>query len=234
MANRERGARHDSPPEDGGDERGAGPESATDAARSLLADKALAEPLRALVGGLVARVDLLTGELAAARSRAAAFEKLAVEDPLVPALNRRGFMRELGRAISYVARHSTPAALIFIDLDDFKSVNDSFGHAAGDHALRQYGALLRACIRSSDTIGRIGGDEFAIILWNASEEDAVRKARTLAGMIESRILSYGGHETRVRASAGATPILATDTPESVLSRADRAMYAAKAENRLRL
>lgn len=233
MAGSEQGVQHDSQPQDGGDEPGVGSESAIDAARSLLADKTLAEPLRALVGELVARVDLLTGELAAARSRAAAFEKLAVEDPLVPALNRRGFMRGLRRAISYVARHSTPAALIFIDLDDFKSVNDSFGHAAGDHALRQYGALLRACIRSSDTIGRIGGDEFAIILWNASEADAVRKARELAAMIEGRILSHGGYEFRVRASAGATAILASDTPESVLLRADRAMYAAKGENRLR-
>jgi diguanylate cyclase (GGDEF)-like protein len=208
-------------------------EGTNDAARAALRDEALASSTKSLITDLLARLDALTAELALERRRSAELEKLAVEDPLVSVLNRRGFMQALTRAISYVARHATPAALIFIDIDNFKAVNDSQGHGAGDAALRDYGKLLRNCIRASDTIGRIGGDEFAIILWNASDGDADQKARELAAMIEARTVLHEGREIRVGASAGGTVILGGDTPESVLARADQAMYAAKRARRLR-
>ena len=90
--------------------------------------------------------------------------------------NRRGFERELGRAIAYIQRYQASGALIVIDVDRLKPINDNFGHAAGDEVLKAIIAVLSRQIRSSDVIGRLGGDEFALLLWNLSETDAHAKA----------------------------------------------------------
>jgi GGDEF domain-containing protein len=81
-------------------------------------------------------------------------------------LNRRGFERELARAISYVGRYGNPAVLMFSDLDGFKAVNDRHGHAAGDALLQAIARELTAHVRASDVVGRLGGDEFGLVMWN--------------------------------------------------------------------
>src|SRR5205823_5820822 len=97
-------------------------------------------------------------------------------DPLTGIQNRRGLARELERAIAYVKRYGASAALVYLDLDAFKPINDRHGHAAGDAVLRAVAALLHRCVRASDIVARIGGDEFAVLLWNLTAGDAAAKA----------------------------------------------------------
>ncbi len=110
----------------------------------------------------------LTAELAELKAKLSEAEELADRDALAPVFNRRAFLRELHRTMSEVERYKTPAAVIYIDLDGFKSVNDEYGHSAGDAVLRHVGLLLADSVRESDVVGRLGGDEFGIILNRAT------------------------------------------------------------------
>src|SRR5512147_129086 len=109
-------------------------------------------------------VERLAAERDELARKLAAAEQLADRDTLTPALNRRAFLRELHRTMSEVERYKTPAAVLYIDLDGFKALNDSYGHAAGDAVLSQVARLLIESVRESDVVGRLGGDEFGIIL----------------------------------------------------------------------
>src|SRR5262245_3393757 len=128
---------------------------------------------------LAAEVGRLEAELASMRARVAELEAHAESDALTGVMNRRGFEREFKRAASYVKRYGGNAALVYLDLDGFKPVNDRFGHAAGDAVLVAVAATLVASVRASDSVGRIGGDEFAVLLWNLSPQDARNKAQVL-------------------------------------------------------
>lgn len=174
-----------------------------------------------------AEIARLRAELAAAQRRTAELERLADEDPLVPLLNRRGFLRELERALAFSRRYGARAALVFMDLDGFKAINDAHGHAAGDAALRAVADILHANLRRSDVIGRLGGDEFAVLLWSADADAAARKARALAAAIEQARPGAAAGGLRLSVSWGVTAIGGEDTADGALARADRAMYAAK-------
>jgi len=188
---------------------------------------ATAEGLERENAGLRLAVARLEQEVAELKERAAAFEALAHEDPLTGLTNRRGFMRELTRAIAFQGRYGTPAALLIADLDRFKPVNDSHGHEAGDRVLRELARLLQGHVRASDTVGRLGGDEFAFVIWQVDEATALQKARSLEIMVAAAELDAGPARIRLGASFGVTMLQADDTPEAALSRADRAMYARK-------
>ena len=142
--------------------------------------------------------------------------------------NRRGFDRELKRSLAYVKRYWTRAALIYIDLDGFKPVNDRHGHAAGDAMLKAVAATLTRNVRASDTVARLGGDEFGLILWNLSEADAAAKAWALEAASPRR-RSSGKAQTlvgrRLDRLCDAGP---ADELADVLAKADHAMYARKA------
>lgn len=159
--------------------------------------------------------------------RLEAAEALADRDTLTPTLNRRAFMRELHRTMSEVERYKSPAAVLFIDLDGFKAVNDAYGHAAGDSMLKQLGRLLVECVRESDVVGRLGGDEFGIILNRAPAEEARTKAAALGERINAAAIIHAGVTHRVRASIGVHPIATVEDPETAVARADEAMYADK-------
>ena len=106
-------------------------------------------------------------------------------DFLLDILNRRGFERELARAIAFIKRYHASGALVVLDVDRLKPINDEFGHAAGDQVLKAIvGAMLRE-VRASDVVGRLGGDEFAVLLWNLSETDARAKAAALEQNIDA-------------------------------------------------
>lgn len=180
---------------------------------------------------LVAEVEALKAELAAARAQIAELEIRADVDPLLEILNRRGFERELTRSLAYVKRYGTPAALLYIDLDGFKAVNDRYGHAFGDAVLKTVAAALVREVRASDVVGRLGGDELAILLWNASEAAALAKAAALEQTVEAAELPAIATAVTVGASVGVAMLDASDTPASVIDRADRAMYARKAVRR---
>jgi diguanylate cyclase (GGDEF)-like protein len=178
---------------------------------------------------LRARVDCLAAELDEARAYAARLEAMAHEDSLTGLLNRRGFVRDLTRAVAFGSRYDAEAALLLVDLDQFKPVNDRFGHPIGDRALRHVADILRRNVRASDSVGRLGGDEFALIIWQVDEVTAQQKARAIEDMIAATPLAAGGHALLLGASVGVTFLQGEDTADEALARADRAMYARKTE-----
>jgi diguanylate cyclase (GGDEF)-like protein len=176
---------------------------------------------------LVAEVERLQQELVAARARMAELEARANVDPLTEILNRRGFERELKRSLAYVKRYGVSAALVYLDLDGFKAVNDSHGHAAGDAVLKAVAMVLGRQVRASDVVARLGGDEFGVLLWNLSEADAREKALALEAAVGRTTAHHAGGTISVGVSAGVAVILPLDEPGELLERADRAMYARK-------
>lgn len=165
------------------------------------------------------------------RSHTAVLESLAHEDPLTGMLNRRGFLREISRALAYVARYKTPVALLLSDLDRFKPINDTYGHAVGDTALLHFATVLKEHVRASDSIARLGGDEFALILWQLDESMALHKAALLQEVVSETPLVTEGVELRLGTSIGVAMFRPDETPEDLLARADAAMYSDKSERR---
>jgi len=187
-----------------------------------------AAPRRSAIMRLAGEVERLEHELAAARAQMAALEAKAEIDPLTDILNRRGFERALKRALAHVKRYGTSAALLYVDLDRFKLVNDRHGHAAGDAVLAAVAAVLVRHVRGSDVVARLGGDEFAVLLWQLTEADALRKALTLEAAIARTTATHSGATLSAGASIGIAPLLPLDRSAEVLERADRAMYQRKA------
>jgi diguanylate cyclase (GGDEF)-like protein len=186
-------------------------------------------PSRSSVMRLAAEVDALAAQLEASRLRISELEARIDIDPLTDTLNRRGFERELKRSLAYVKRYGTSAALVYLDLDGFKPVNDRHGHAAGDAMLKAVAATFVRQVRASDVVARIGGDEFVVLLWNVGGPAAVTKAAALEAAVYATPVRWGASTLVVTASAGVALLGALDTAADVLARADAAMYARKAE-----
>ncbi len=176
---------------------------------------------------LAAEVARLEAELAVMRQRVAELETRAERDPLTGVLNRRGFERELARAHSYVERYGGSAALIYLDLDGFKPVNDRHGHAGGDAVLQAVAATLVAAVRASDAVARIGGDEFAVLLWNLSAGAGQKKALALETLIAKTSVAWDGGTLSVGASAGLAELARDQDLVALIARADAEMYARK-------
>ena len=172
---------------------------------------------------------LLRASLAEMRERVQELEQLADTDTLTPLPNRRRFLRELERAVSQSARHGTPAAVLYIDLNGLKRVNDRHGHVAGDAALIHVARLLQGLIRTSDVVARIGGDEFGLILDHLDHNSAIETAERISRCIASSPLDIGGSEVALQAAIGVATILPGDEAADVMRRADLNMYRAKAE-----
>ncbi len=198
------------------------------------APKRAKSPSRAVVMRLAAEVDALAAQLQASRARIADLETRIDIDPLTDTLNRRGFERELKRSLAYVKRYGTGAAVVYIDLDAFKPVNDRHGHTAGDAVLKAVAAAIVRNVRASDVVARIGGDEFAVLLWNIDGAAAAAKAAALEAAVYATPVQWGASTLVVGAAAGVALLGALDTPAQVLARADAAMYARKAERRPRM
>jgi diguanylate cyclase (GGDEF)-like protein len=173
----------------------------------------------------------LRSQLAKARSRIDALEAAADQDFLLDIPNRRGFERELARAIAYIQRYHASGALIVLDVDRLKPINDGYGHAAGDQVLQAIVAVLLRQVRSSDVIGRLGGDEFALLLWNLSETDARAKAAALEDAIDALSFTFRGRSVSAGASAGVAILGPHAEIRKALEEADRAMYVRKAQRR---
>ena len=154
-------------------------------------------------------------------------EKLADCDTLTPLPNRRAFLREVERVLRSVERYGTPAALLYVDVNSLKSINDRFGHGAGDAALQHVAASLSELVRQTDFVARIGGDEFGLVLDHLDGAAAVDTAERIAASISNVPISIGGSDIIVSVATGMTTIDKGDTVEGVIARADRNMYAAK-------
>jgi diguanylate cyclase (GGDEF)-like protein len=207
------------------------PQRAQTGKRDRAEPKLSRPPSRAAVMRLAAEVDALAAQLEASQARITDLEARVDIDPLTDILNRRGFERELKRSLAYVKRYGTRAALIYIDLDGFKPVNDRHGHAAGDAMLKAIAAVLTRNVRASDVAARLGGDEFAVLLWNVTGPAAAAKATALEAAVYATPLRWKSSTLVVGASAGVALLGALDTPEEVLARADAAMYARKSARR---
>nr|WP_314446153.1 GGDEF domain-containing protein [uncultured Sphingomonas sp.] len=177
---------------------------------------------------LWAEIARLRATVARLERQVSELDRLAHHDPLVPLPNRRGFERQLAGLIDRLERYGDASALLFIDVDGLKVVNDSFGHDAGDAALIHVAELLIGGVRQSDTVARFGGDEFAILLERVDLDQATETAARLTDRIAGTSFSYDGVAIPLSAAIGIAEIRAGDTPEAVLARADRAMYEQKA------
>lgn len=184
-----------------------------------------------LLAELHAEIGRLSAELARAEARIAELEARADVDPLLEVLNRRGFERELNRSLAHVRRYGGQIALLYMDLDGFKAVNDVHGHAAGDALLKAVAGALAGRVRASDVVGRLGGDEFGVLMWNIGEEQARAKARELEVDIAATKHAHGDLMLTVGISAGLVMLSHESSPASAIDDADRAMYARKRERR---
>ena len=176
---------------------------------------------------LHAEIERLRAEVAALTVRAETAEALADHDVLTPALNRRGFMSVLNRSMAYCRRHEVEAALLYLDMDGFKGVNDGLGHAAGDAALMAVADLLLANVRESDAVGRLGGDEFALLLMNAGADEGREKAKRLSMALETEGFVWEGSTVALGGSFGVRAYAGQTDPEVWLSEADAAMWLRK-------
>jgi diguanylate cyclase (GGDEF)-like protein/PAS domain S-box-containing protein len=157
-----------------------------------------------------------------------AIQSVAHTDPLTGLANRLLFLDRLRGALARAHRHGTQIAVLYIDLDEFKQVNDSLGHAAGDALLRDFALRLRTCVRASDTVARFGGDEFVVLLEELKErEDAARVAEKIIEAAQ-RPFALEGKDCVVTASIGIASSAGGLGEDDLLKRADAALYAAKA------
>ncbi len=159
---------------------------------------------------------------------------LADHDPLTGLFNRRRFAEELARLVGYSRRYAQPAALLSVDVDRFKYVNDTYGHAVGDELLVRLAAALRDRLRETDVIGRLGGDEFGVLLPHTSADEAKGTAAALLHEVRTNTSVQAGDRTvRLTVSVGITAIDAAETTsaEEILVNADLAMYEAKEQGR---
>jgi diguanylate cyclase (GGDEF)-like protein len=170
------------------------------------------------------------------RSIQARLRYLADHDPLTGLLNRRRFEAELADRVAQAGRYGGGGALVLLDLDDFKSINDSLGHPAGDAVIKSTAALLREQLRETDVLARLGGDELAVLLPRASAEQARRVAAKLVEAVRGHRVPFKGKRLRVTTSVGVAPISQprTQSAEDLMVEADIAVYGAKAAGRDRV
>lgn len=161
------------------------------------------------------------------KQRIADLDAMAHEDHLLCLPNRRGLMREIDRLISRCHRYDESCALLFLDFDGLKRVNDLHGHIAGDAAMVHVTQLLGKALRASDVLGRYGGDEFCVLLAHVSEKQARDTADRLAKAVENGGFTYEGKPVPLSVTIGITMVSEDDCADSLLRRADQDMYRHK-------
>ncbi|MEO8547802.1 MAG: GGDEF domain-containing protein [Sphingomicrobium sp.] len=178
--------------------------------------------------GLMSEIARLRNEIAKLESQVQQLDQLAHLDPLIGLPNRRGFMRQLEALIARVKRYGDHGAMLFVDIDGLKGINDQHGHHAGDEALIRVSEMLVSGVRSGDCVARLGGDEFGILLEHADEAIAAETATRLIERIAACEFSHEGAPLPLSVAIGVGIIAADDDAEAVMDRADEAMYRKKA------
>ena len=176
---------------------------------------------------LTEEVCRLRAQVAELEARVEQLDQLAHQDSLINLPNRRGFMRALERFVDRCKRYDEPSAMLFVDLDGLKMINDTFGHKAGDEALIQVAQLLVGGVRRSDVVARIGGDEFGILLAHANEAIAHDTAARLVNVIADCDFMHDGDALPLSVAIGVGMIGPDDCPEAIMARADEEMYRHK-------
>lgn len=183
---------------------------------------------RALLA-LMSEVDNLRKDADLLKARIRELETLADRDVMLPVLNRRAFLREVSKAIALADRHDAPSALVYLDFNGFKALNDTHGHPAGDAVLEAVTDKLVSHLRETDAIGRLGGDEFGVVLTLTPSHLAEAKAEELARIISETSITYNGQTISLTAAWGVHVLERGTHLDEALAEADRAMYARKAE-----
>jgi diguanylate cyclase (GGDEF)-like protein len=184
--------------------------------------------VRAAIMALMAEVDRLRRDLQSTQQRMANLEQMADQDSLTPIYNRRAFVRELTRMTSFSQRYNVYVSVIYIDVNGLKQVNDTLGHAAGDQVLMRVAGILSANVRDSDFVGRLGGDEFGVILAQSDAPSTQAKATQLAQLIAEQPVEWHGKIVPISVSYGAYSFRGESDANAALDAADRDMYARKA------
>jgi diguanylate cyclase (GGDEF)-like protein len=190
-------------------------------------EKDLTPEVTFALSALLEKLDDSTRELNRTRETLSELERLVDVDCLAPIPNRRAFMRRLQWAIAMHERYAHPSCVLYFDLNGFKAINDNYGHAAGDVAIRHVAQILANTMRESDFIARIGGDEFAIIMYHAEEDAARKRGEKIAEAIRRTPFMYNGKPITVSSSVGLYSLRKGDNPEVALTEADTAMYLDK-------
>jgi diguanylate cyclase (GGDEF)-like protein len=177
---------------------------------------------------LLAEVRRLRERVTELQQRVEQLDELAHQDVLMDLPNRRGFMRELDRLVARATRYGTRAAMLFVDVDGLKIINDSFGHQAGDQALIQVAQQLKAGVRRCDIVGRLGGDEFGILLEQADEPSARETALRLREQIAACEFLHDGDALPLSVAIGVAMIDGQASSAEVMAAADEEMYRRKA------
>lgn len=184
------------------------------------------------VSALLEKLDDVSRDLSRTKENLSELERLVDVDVVAPIPNRRAFMRRLTWAITMHERYNHPSTILFFDLNDFKQINDQFGHAAGDMAIRHISHLLANTMRESDFLARIGGDEFAVIMYYAEEEAAKKRAAKIAEKLEKTPLIFNGKRIQLSTAYGCYCLKSGDDAESALSSADTSMYMDKRRSKV--
>jgi len=175
----------------------------------------------------VAETDELRRKLHEAHRRISALEKLVDEDPLMPVCNRRAFVRELSRMMALAGRYGLPSSVVYFDVNNMKQINDAHGHAAGDAALMQVARIFVECVRATDVVGRLGGDEIGVLLLRTDQVLAEAKAAELATRVKQRPLLWDGQNITLSVAFGVYAFVGGENAHAVLDAADREMYRRK-------
>jgi len=195
-------------------------------ARAGLSEAALTPAVKRTLGALAASRGSRR-ELNAALSRIGALERLVGEDQPVPIRSRRAFLRELARMVAFAERYGMPASLVCFDVEGMKGINDRHGHEAGDAVLDEIGRLLVEHVRMSDMVGRLGGDEFGVLLMRTEAPHAERKAKELAAAVAKQPIAWQGERLSVGVTFGIAAVTGKDSASDMLAAAARALRSRK-------
>jgi diguanylate cyclase (GGDEF)-like protein len=187
----------------------------------------LTAKVRTALMTLMREVEQLRRDLNGTKARLTELEREADLDTLTPLANRRAFVRELSRVMSFTERYGGGASLIYFDVNNLKTINDTHGHAAGDEALLKVADVIVKNVRESDVVGRLGGDEFGVILAQSDSDKALEKAESLSDAIGQSTLEWEGTTIPLAVAFGVHTFKAGDDVSKALAEADRAMYRRK-------
>ena len=180
---------------------------------------------------LMAEVDRLRQELSVFKERVSLLEHEADHDPLLSIANRRAFVRHMARMMAYAERYGSTGCILYFDLDGLKQINDSEGHAAGDAVLHHIAELFLGNIRESDILGRLGGDEFGVLLAQTGLKAGKEKAAGLAKLIESHPFDWNGKQLPLSVSYGVHLFEGREDIDAAIAAADQEMYAQKRQRK---
>lgn len=198
-----------------------------------ISDAEMTDAVRLAVSALLEKLDDVSRDLSRTKEKLSEMEHLVDVDCVATIPNRRAFMRRLSWAITMHERYGHPSSILYFDINDFKAINDSHGHAAGDLAIRHISQLLGNAMRESDFLARIGGDEFAIIMYYATEEAARKRGEIIAEKLQATPFVFAGKQLHLSTAYGVYSVRNGDDAESCLAAADMSMYVDKRRSKMK-